>query len=197
MLQRLIMLQTLLDRSRAADWLAPLALRLYLVPIFWQAGWSKLQHFGDTVAWFGADGLGLPLPALMAFLATAAELAGALSLLLGLALRWMCIPMMATMIVAALIVHLENGWLAIAEASGPFATERTQMAAERLETARALLSEHGNYDYLTEFGSLVVLNNGIEFAVTYLCMLLALFFIGAGRWVSLDHWIRRRCMKAA
>ena len=197
MTQLLIQIQTLLDRSRAADWLAPLALRLYLAPIFWQAGWSKLQHFPDTVAWFGADGLGLPLPTLMAFLATAAELAGALSLLLGLALRWMCIPMMATMIVAAATVHLENGWLAIAEGGGLFATERTQMAAERLERAREILAEHGNYDWLTEFGPIVVLNNGIEFAVTYLLMLLALFFSGAGRGVSLDHWIRRRFMKAA
>jgi putative oxidoreductase len=37
-----------------------------------------------------------------------------------------------------------------------------------------------------------VLNNGIEFAATYFIMLLALFFIGAGRYVSLDYWIARR-----
>ena len=36
--------------------------------------------------------------------------------------------------------------------------------------------------------------NGVEFAVTYLIMLLALAFLGAGRYVSLDYWIRKRFM---
>jgi putative oxidoreductase len=38
----------------------------------------------------------------------------------------------------------------------------------------------------------MILNNGIEFAATYFVMLLALFFMGGGRWVSLDDWLRRR-----
>ena len=38
----------------------------------------------------------------------------------------------------------------------------------------------------------VVLNNGIEFAATYFIMLLALFFIGAGRYLGLAYWIARR-----
>lgn len=46
--------------------------------------------------------------------------------------------------------------------------------------------EHGNYDWLTSSGSVVILNNGIEFAATYFVMLLALFFMGGGRYVSLD-----------
>lgn len=183
-----------LDATRAADWLAPLALRLYLAPVFWMAGMQKLQHFESTVEWFGNAewGLGLPFPALMAFLATAAELAGAISLLLGLALRWVSVPLMATMLVAIFSVHAKNGWLAIAEGMGVFASERTMAAAERLAEARAILMEHGDYERLTEYGSFVILNNGVEFAVTYLVMLLVLFFIGAGRWVSLDHWIARR-----
>ena len=40
--------------------------------------------------------------------------------------------------------------------------------------------------------ALMVLNNGIEFAVTYLVMLVALFFSGAGRWFSLDYWLARQ-----
>ena len=64
--------QTVADIGRA-DFLAPLLLRLYLAPVFWMAGWNKLAHFEDTAAWFG-DGLGLPLPTLMAGLAIAAEL---------------------------------------------------------------------------------------------------------------------------
>jgi putative oxidoreductase len=70
------------------------------------------------------------------------------------------------MLVAMLTMHWDNGCLAIAEGSGLFATERTMMATERLAQAKALLREHGNYAYLTEHGSLVMLNNGIEFAAT-------------------------------
>lgn len=190
----LLKAQDLLDRSRIADGLAPLLLRLYLAPVFWMAGMQKLNHFPDTVSWFGDSdyGLGLPLPWLMAALATAAELVGAVSLLLGLALRWVSLPLMVTMLVAAFTVHWPNGWLAIADATGPFATERTMEAVERLQRAREILREHGDYGYLTEHGSLVMLNNGIEFAATYFIMLLSLFFTGAGRYVSIDYWLRLR-----
>jgi len=190
----LIAAQNLLDRTRSADWLAPLAMRLYLVPIFWMAGMQKATHFPDTVEWFGdmMYGLNLPFPWLMAFLATATELVGAVALLLGLGLRWMCVPLMFTMLVAIGTVHWPNGWLAISESMGPFATERTMAAIERLQEAKDILHEHGDYDRLTEYGHIVILNNGIEFAVTYLVMLLSLFFTGAGRYVSVDYWLRRR-----
>ncbi|WP_256438076.1 hypothetical protein [Thiomicrorhabdus sp. 6S3-12] len=39
------------------------------------------------------------------------------------------------------------------------------------------------------------MNNGIEWAVTYFLMLLALFMVGGGRYFSLDYWIRRRFMR--
>ena len=187
-------LQSLLDTTMAADWLAPLALRLYLVPVFWMAGTMKIDGWENTVAWFGNPdwGLGLPAPALMAFLATGTEVVGAIALLTGLGVRWLCVPLMITMIVAAVTAHLQNGWLAIATGGGPFATERTEGAIERLDRAKSILQEHGNYEWLTENGSFVILNNGIEFATTYFIMLLALFFIGAGRFVSLDYWIARK-----
>ncbi len=182
-----------LQVARPLDFLAPVLLRLYLAPVFWMAGMNKLMAFEDTAAWFGNPdwGLGLPFPVLMAALATATELAGAVLLVLGLGVRLIAIPLMATMLVAAFAVHWENGWLAIAEPGGIFATERTQEAAERLARAKSILREHGNYGYLTEHGSLVMLNNGIEFAATYFIMLLSLFFTGAGRWLSVDHWIGR------
>ena len=37
----------------------------------------------------------------------------------------------------------------------------------------------------------MVLNNGIEFAVTYLIMLFALLFTGGGRYVSVDYYLSR------
>jgi putative oxidoreductase len=186
--------QDLLNSTRAADWLGPLALRLYLAPIFWMAGTTKLSGWEDTVAWFGNSdwGLGLPFPFLLATLAVWTEILGAISLLLGIGVRWFCVPLMFTMIVAAVSVHLQYGWLAIATGSGVFTTERTQGAVERLSRAKDILREHGNYEWLTENGGFVILNNGIEFAATYFIMLLALFFIGGGRYVSVDYWIGKR-----
>ena len=192
-MQFLQRLQGLLDSTRAFDWLGPLALRFYLAPVFWMAGTTKLDGWENTVAWFGNPdwGLGLPFPFLMATLAVWTEILGAISLLLGVGLRWFCIPLMFTMIVAAVSAHLQYGWLAISTGSGIFATERTEGAIERLSVAKDILKEHGNYEWLTENGSFVMLNNGIEFAATYFIMLLALFFIGGGRYVSIDYWIAR------
>lgn len=184
--------QGILDCTRNIDFLAPLALRLYLAPIFWMAGTKKLSSFDDIVAWFGSGGLDLPLPYLMAGLATWIEIIGAILLLLGLAVRWVSIPLMVTMAVAAVSVHLQNGWLAIAEGSGFFASDRTAGAIDRLNIAKDILREHGNYNWLTENGSFVILNNGIEFSATYFIMLLVLFFIGAGNYLSLDFWLAKK-----
>jgi len=193
----LLKAQLLLDKTRALDFTAPLLLRLYLVPIFWMAGTKKLADMDSIIAWFGNPdwGLGLPFPTLMAYLATYTEVLGAIALLIGLGVRWVSVPLMATMVVAAASVHWQNGWLAIAEGSGIFATERTVGAIERLDQAKDILQQHGNYEWLTENGSFVVLNNGIEFAATYFIMLLALFFIGAGKYISLDYYMRRYFLK--
>ena len=193
----LVQLQRLLDTTRAFDFLGPLALRLYLVPVFWMAGTKKLADMDSIIEWFGNPdwGLGLPFPEIMAWAAALTEAGGAVLLLIGFAVRWISIPMMVTMVVAAVTVHWPNGWLAIAEGSGPFATERTMGAIERLDRAKEILQTHGNYDWLTQNGGFVVLNNGIEFAATYFIMLLVLFFIGAGRFFSMDYWIRRAFMR--
>ncbi|WP_295876489.1 DoxX family protein [uncultured Zhongshania sp.] len=191
-------LQTAIAKMVAPlDGLPSLALRLYLVPVFWMAGSSKMMHFSSTVEWFGNSdwGLGLPFPYVMAFLATAAEVGGALLLLVGFATRWISIPLAATMIVAATTVHWHNGWQAIADASAPFANDRVLDSVEKLTAARSLLETHGNYDWLTSSGNFVVLNNGIEFAVTYLVMLLALMVMGGGRFVSADYWLDRTVTK--
>ena len=197
LIQLYIKANTFLDKAGKADFLAPLALRLYLAPVMWAAGKQKLDHFASTAEWFGNAewGLGLPAPTLMAFLATATELVGALLLFFGLGVRLISIPLMFTMLVAAFTVHIQNGWLAIATGSGLFATDRTIGAIERLDKAKELLRTHGNYDWLTENGSIVILNNGIEFAATYFIMLLVLFYIGAGK-ASVEHLIcKKLCRK--
>ena len=171
--------------------IAALAIRLYRVPIFWMAGTSKFNHFDDTVSWFGNSdwGLGLPLPWLMAALATATELAGAVLLLLGLFTRLISIPLAVTMLVAIFSVHWPKGWQAIADPQGPFANQQVLESSTKLLRARELLQEYGNYDWLTASGKFVILNNGIEFAATYLIMLIALIGLGAGNYVSLDYWL--------
>lgn len=196
MLRFLNFWQNLLDKFRVLDFLAPLALRAYLVPILWTAGTKKLSDIDSVIQWFGSS-LGLPYPNFMAWAATLTEVGGAILLALGLAVRWVSIPLMITMAVAAWSVHMDNGWLAIAEGEGIFATERTISAIERLDKAKEILKAHGDYGWLTENGSFVVLNNGIEFAATYFVMLLVLFFVGGGKHLSLDYWLARRFRQLA
>jgi len=189
-----VRVQQLLDMTRHVDFLAPLLLRLYLVPVFWVAGTNKLGSIDSTIAWFGNPdwGLGLPLPALLAWLAALTETVGALLLLIGLGVRWVSIPLMVTMLVAAVTVHWRNGWQAVADPQAPFPPADIETAMERLQMARSLLQEHGHYEWLTASGNFVISNNGVEWAATYFVMLLALFFTGAGRYASLDFWLRRR-----
>ncbi|QDF75540.1 MULTISPECIES: HvfX family Cu-binding RiPP maturation protein [Shewanella] len=176
------------------DGVAALALRLYLAPVLMQAGYNKLSNFSDTAAWFGNAewGLGLPMPEVMVALAAGSEFLGGILLILGLATRLISIPLMVTMAVAAFSVHWKNGWLAIADPNSWLANEQVLTSAEKLAAAKSLLQEHGHYDWLTSSGNFVILNNGIEFAITYLFMLLGLLVIGGGRYTSLDYFIARR-----
>ncbi|UTW03814.1 DoxX family membrane protein [Amphritea atlantica] len=187
-------LHDLLDKTRIFEGLAPLLLRLYLAPVLMQAGYNKLSHFEDTAAWFGNPdwGLGLPMPEVMTGLAAGTEFFGGMLLIVGLATRWISVPLMVTMIVAALTVHFDNGWLAISDSSSWLANDRVMEAGERLSRARSILQENSNYDWITGRGSVVILNNGIEFAATYFIMLLSLFFTGGGRYFSIDYWLARK-----
>lgn len=193
-------LHKLLDKSLAFEGIAPLLLRLYLAPIMIQAGWTKYQGFDGIVDWFGnADyGLGLPFPYVLALLATATELVGGIFILLGLATRWVSLPLMVTMLVAVFSVHWPNGWAAIADASSWMSdgtillNEAVISAPDKLAAAKDILQEHGNHQWLTSSGKFVVLNNGIEFAMTYFIMLFSLFFTGGGKYTSIDFFLARK-----
>ena len=204
-------LQNILDKFRGIDFLGPLALRLYLAPIFIAVGLHKFMNIEDIASWFGNPdwGLGLPAPRLMAILAASTELFGGIALLLGIAVRWLAIPLMITMLVAIFAVHWDQGWFAVAPGNPETSTakplaslgipaakrslENSEEVGDRVSAATSLMKKHGNYSWLTEKGNFVVLNNGIEFAVTYLIMLLMLFFTGAGKYLSVDYWIARAC----
>lgn len=192
-IRALCKLQRLLDKTRVGAFIAPLALRLYLAPVLWMAGTTKLLHLESTSNWFGNPdwGLGLPFPTFLAALTGGVETIGAICLLAGFAVRWISFPLIAVMVVAGITVHIENGWLAIADTSS--------IAAQRLQGLLSWLEQThpGRHDYITELGTPVILNNGIEFAATYSIILLTLFFIGAGKYISLDYWIRRRFYPAS
>lgn len=186
--------QDLLDRTRAIDFLGPLALRIYLAPVFILAGSNKLAHAEYLGPYF--ESLGIPAPQFMVYVAGLTELAGGIALLAGLAVRWLAVPLMFTMLVAAATAHWENGWHVLPEneltVPWEWRTDLIEEASERKEQARQILREHGDYEWLTEAGSFTVLKNGIEFSATYFIMLLVLFFTGAGRYFSLDYWIAHK-----
>ncbi|MCH8686397.1 HvfX family Cu-binding RiPP maturation protein [Pedomonas mirosovicensis] len=178
-----------LEKAQALDFLPPLAIRLYLLPTLYEGAHAKITGFSGLVSWFAAPasqgGLGMPFPLLMASLATAAETAGCVCLALGLFTRLMSLPLMVTMTVAGLTVHWSHGWAAIAG--------KTAESTLRMQAFMEWLWQNfpGRFNYITELGDPVILNNGIEFTATYLIMLAVLFFSGGGRYVSLDYWLTR------
>ncbi len=161
----------------------------------------------DIINWFGNAewGLGLPFPSLLANLAAWTEFFGGFLLVIGLFTRLISLPLMFTMFIAATSVHLDNGWFAITPTNpdtspakavswlgfdaAEESLENSESTANKLNRMKSILEENGNTEWLYENGNIVVLNNGIEFATTYFIMLLALFFIGAGRYTSVDHFI--------
>lgn len=185
------------DKLRALDFLAPLLLRIFLAPIMIYAGLSKIgssESIQNTALWF-EHSLNLPFPTLMVYLAGGAELFGGIALLIGFAVRWFAIPLMITMIVAATTAHWENGWHQFHESQQTVPWEwRTDLIEEgnkRKTIVKNVLREHANYGYLSETGSITILKNGIEVASAYFIMLLALFFMGAGRYLSVDYYLSR------
>lgn len=170
-------------------------------------GLNALFASENVVSWFGNTewGLGLPFPEILANVAAWTEFIGGWMLLIGLMTRLISIPLMFTMIVAATTVHLEHGWYAVAPSNSNVSTanvadwlgfdhakeslENSDQVYVRLNKMRELLEENGNTDWLFEKGNIGVMNNGIELAATYFIMLLALLFIGGGRFTSVDHYL--------
>lgn len=190
MLQKIIFwYQSVVDKVMKADFIALLAIRLYLIPVIYEGAHSKVLGFSGTVAWFStpvADGgLGMPFPVLLAFLATATEVLGLICIALGLFTRIMAIPMIVVMSVASLMVHWSHGWLAIAS--------NNMESSQRMTAFLQWLIENfpGRYNYITQLGDPIILNNGIEFSATYFIMLLVLMIYGGGKFVSADYWLKK------
>lgn len=170
-------------------------------------GLSSLTASSSVVEWFGNNewGLGLPFPELLANLAAWTEFLGGWMLVIGLFTRLISIPLMVTMFIAATTVHWQHGWFAVAPSNPDFSPAKvvawfgvekaqeslnnSEQVSIRLNKMKDILEENGNTDWLYAKGNIAVLNNGIEHAATYFIMLLALLFIGGGRFTSADYYL--------
>lgn len=85
-----------------------LFLRLVLAYGFLNPAKMKVSNIDGIISWF--ESINIPLPALNAYLATGTEVLGVILLTLGLGTRFISIPLIITMIVAILTVHLGNGF---------------------------------------------------------------------------------------
>ena len=102
----------------------PLPLRLIVGYGFMAHGYAKIVRGPDVFAAI-LDAIGVPAPHLMSSLTIAVELAGGLAVLVGAFVVWASLPMAAVLVVAALTVHLPNGFssiklLAVTEAGAQF-----------------------------------------------------------------------------
>jgi len=85
-----------------------LLMRIVLAIGFYGPAMMKIKNFDNIVQWFGS--IGIPFPTLNAYLATGTETLGFILLFLGLGTRLIAIPLMVTMIVAIVTVHLGHGF---------------------------------------------------------------------------------------
>lgn len=85
-------------------------LRLILAYGFYMPATMKWGNVAGIAEWFSS--MGIPMPTLNAYLATGTEMAAVILLPLGLATRIISIPLIFTMVVAIITVHLDNGFSA-------------------------------------------------------------------------------------
>lgn len=173
-----------LEWMRIFDFIAPLAIRLFLAPMFWVSGVKHLGLFSSSdfviynpLTWVNTEAFqqsaaamnntvfsGMGAETLLILIGTI-EIVAAIFLVLGFAVRWVVLALMFVVVVLGLMSMGEAGFLT---------------------TMQQLVMSHGYTD---------MANNMTEVYVVYFVLLLALFFMGAGRWFSLDWYIYRNFMK--
>ncbi len=104
----LAMYEKATDRLSVLNDLPSLFFRLILAYGFYTPAMMKWGNINGIAEWFGS--MGIPLPTLNAYLAASTEMAAVILLPLGLATRFISIPLMVTMLVAIVTVHLGNGF---------------------------------------------------------------------------------------
>lgn len=93
-----------------AKWLPLLLLRLILAYGFFGPAKMKWSNMDGIISWFSH--MGMPMPALNAYLAASTEALGVILLFLGLGTRIITIPLMFVMFVAIKTVHWQHGFAA-------------------------------------------------------------------------------------
>lgn len=168
---------------RGFDFLPPLLLRLFLAPLLWISGSQKLGLFTtdfiiyNPLTWINPDAVKVTAASMgnleLPFVGTAfsdilpyaiggLEVVGAFLLFIGFAVRWVSLPLLLLIALTAFIALGGNDIIA---------------------TLKTLLMTHGYTDMSnTAFGK----------AIVYFIMLLTLFFMGAGRFFSVDWFLYRR-----
>jgi len=82
--------------------------RLVIAYGFFEPALNKWKSIEDTAAWYGS--LGIPFPLLNVYISATVETLGVVLLALGLLTRVISLPLIGTMIVAILTVHIGNGF---------------------------------------------------------------------------------------
>ncbi len=172
---------------RGLDFLPPLLFRLFLAPLLWVSGSQKLGFASSSdyiwynpLTWLNTDnpihqatasGLAnLPFigDAVSGLLTTSIgwlEVIGAFLLLIGFAVRWISLPL--------LVLIALTGFMAL-------------NGQNIITTLKELLLTHGYTD---------MSSSGFSKALMYFLILLSLFFMGAGRFFSVDWFLHRRLHK--
>lgn len=87
-------------------------LRVMIGIVFLVHGYTKVFVWGLGGTAQGFEQMGIPLAGIAGPMVGLLELLGGAALVLGLATRWISIPLAATMLVATLTVHAPNGFSA-------------------------------------------------------------------------------------
>ncbi|RMG79826.1 MAG: DoxX family protein [Bacteroidetes bacterium] len=85
-----------------------LTIRWILAYGFYEPAKMKWSDISAIASWF--ESMGMPMPALNAYMAATTEALGVVLLFLGLGVRIISFPLIITMIVAIKTVHWENGF---------------------------------------------------------------------------------------
>tara|TARA_Y100001935_G_scaffold238962_1_gene226034 strand:+ start:536 stop:976 length:441 start_codon:yes stop_codon:yes gene_type:complete len=98
----------LLKRFEKVEFLPLVLIRAYLFFVLWFAGVGKIDTFDKFSGYLGT--LGVPFPDIFTWLVIVTEAGGGALILVGLFVRWACVPLLAVMFFAGYLVHYQNGW---------------------------------------------------------------------------------------
>ena len=98
----------LLKRFEKVEFLPLVLIRAYLFFVLWFAGVGKIDTFDKFSGYLGT--LGVPLPDIFTWLVIVTEAGGGALILIGLFVRWACVPLLVVMFFAGYLVHYQNGW---------------------------------------------------------------------------------------